>query len=314
MLNNRFKPYFFILLLTNGLFSSSLFSQNYVLNGILEKDGQETNLKDSIVRKESLLIKDKRVYIQVTLDQGARNIADHKRFKEMLYLLSKEVVYDEASKCIFYYPGNTEIEIGRVKSFLGLMPYVALSEGVIIVSSPTDAKLSISLNKELQKIPKSILNSEESMEITLSKKCGQCHILDYLFSHKKWSEEDVIHAFNRLQMEREERFTEDEQKIIELFKKYQKGEVDKEKLSEFKTLRDIGKKDVANFTESIYMNNCIPCHNPSKITDISSLYSKRRCKSIVDRIKEKEPSLFLQKDMDSLANYLWEIKLRPYDN
>jgi hypothetical protein len=31
-------------------------------------------------------------------------------------------------------------------------------------------------------------------------------------------------------------------------------------------------------------------------------------------MKEKEPSLFLKKDMDSLAAYLWEVKLRPYEN
>jgi hypothetical protein len=48
--------------------------------------------------------------------------------------------------------------------------------------------------------------------------------------------------------------------------------------------------------------------------NISLLYSKRRCKNIVDRMKEKEPSLFLNKDMDELAGYLWEIKLRPYEN
>ena len=159
-----------------------------------------------------------------------------------------------------------------------------------------------------------MIHSEEGMEITLSKKCGQCHILEYIFSHKKWVEEDILHAFNRMQMEKEERFTEDEQKVIDLFKKYQKGEIDKGKLAEFKSLKQIGEKDVANITENVYMNNCVPCHNPSKITDVSFLYSKRRCKSIVDRMKEKEPSLFLQKDMDRLASYLWEIKLRPCEN
>ena len=106
----------------------------------------------------------------------------------------------------------------------------------------------------------------------------------------------------------------DEQKIIDLFKKYQIGEIDKGKLAEFKSLKQIGEKDVANIAENVYMNNCVPCHNPSKITDVSLLYSKRRCKSIVDRMKEKEPSLFLQKDMDRLAGYLWEIKLRPCEN
>lgn len=297
-----------------GLLPFSVFSQNYVINGISEKKEQEITLKDSIIRRESLIIKDKRVYIRLVLDEGARNITNHKRYKETLYLLPKEVIYDETSRRIFYYTDNTEIEIGREKSFFGFMPYIALADGVTIISSPTDAKLLVSGGKDEQGILKSVLHSEESMEATLKKKCGQCHILEYIFSHKNWVEEDILHAFNRIQMEKEERFTEDEQKIIDLFKKYQKGEIDRGKLAEFKSLKEISKKDVADFTENVYTNNCVPCHNPSKISDISILYSRRRCKSIVDRMKEKEPSLFLQKDMDSLASYLWEIKLRPYEN
>ncbi|GAN34429.1 MAG: hypothetical protein DYG83_06130 [Candidatus Brocadia sp. AMX2] len=313
------KLYFYLVvivapLLIPGLLPFPVFSQNYVVNGISEKNNQEIAVKDSIVRKESLIIKDKRVYIRLVLDEGARNIANHKRYKERLYVLPKEVVYDEISRRIFYYRDNTEIEIGREKSFFGLMPYIALAEGITIISSPTDAKLLISANKDDKGILKSVIHSEENMEATLSKKCGQCHILEYIFSHKNWVEEDILHVFNRMQMEKEERFTQDEQEIIDLFKKYQKGEIDKGKLAEFESLKEISKKDVADFTEGVYMNNCVPCHNPLKISDVSLLYSKRRCKSVVDRMKEKEPSLFLQKDMDSLAGYLWEIKLRPCEN
>lgn len=313
---SNYKPYFcfIIMFFMNMLLSLSTFSQNYIINGILEKKRLETDIKDSIVRTESLIIKDKRVFIQLVLDEGARNITNHKRYKEISYLLPQEVVYDEVSKRIFYYKDNTEIEVARVKSFLGFMPYIALTDGVKIISSPTDAKLIISSNRDQQGIPKSVIHSEEGMEATLSKKCTQCHILEYIFSHKNWVEEDILHAFNRLQMEKEERFTVDEQKIIDLFKKYQKGEIDKGKIAEFKSLKQLGEKDVANIAENVYMNNCVPCHNPSKITDVSSLYSKRRCKSIVDRMKEKEPSLFLQTDMDRLAGYLWEIKLRPSEN
>ncbi|OHB40740.1 MAG: hypothetical protein A2099_00390 [Planctomycetes bacterium GWF2_39_10] len=314
MFSCRFHIYLLLACLVNGLLHFSVFSQNYVVNGILENSSIEKGIKDSIVRRESLIVKDARVYIQLVLDEGARNITNHNRYRELSYVLPKEVVYDEASKSIFYYRDNEETEIGKVKNFLGFMPYIALVEGVRIVSSPTDAKLLIALNRDNQGIPKSVIHSEENMEVTLSKKCGQCHILEYIFSHKKWVEEDILHAFNRMQMEKEERFTEDEQKIIDLFKKYQKGEIDKGKLAEFKSLKQIGEKDVVNFTEGVYMNSCVPCHNPSKITDVSRLYSKRRCKSIVNRLKEKEPSLFLQTDMDSLASYLWEIKLKPCEN
>ncbi len=312
--NNKFYPLIFTtLFFINGLVPFSLFAQDYVINGILENKNHEI-VKDSIVRRESLIVKDKRVYIQLVLDEGARSITDHKRHKEISYLLPKEVVYDEVSKRIFYYTDNREIEIGKVKSFFGFMPYIALSKGITIISSPTDAKLIVSFDRSNQGILASVVHSEEGMEVTLNKKCGQCHILEYIFSHKNWVEEDIIHAFNRLQMEKEERFTEDEQKVIALFKKYQRGEIDKGKLEEFESLKHIGENDIVNFTEGVYMNNCVPCHNPSKMTNVSQLYSKRRCKSIVDRMKEKEPSLFLQKDVDSLASYLWEIKLRPYEN
>ena len=314
MFSCRFHIYLLLACLVNGLLHFSVFSQNYVVNGILENSSIEKGIKDSIVRRESLIVKDARVYIQLVLDEGARNITNHNRYRELSYVLPKEVVYDEASKSIFYYRDKEEAEIGKVKDFLGFMPYIVLVEGVRIVSSPADAKLLISLNRDNQGVPKSVIHSEENMEATLSKKCGQCHILEYIFSHKKWVEEDILHAFNRMQMEKEERFTEDEQKIIDLFKKYQKGEIDKGKLAEFKSLKQIGEKDVVSFTEGVYMNSCVPCHNPSKITDVSLLYSKRRCKSIVNRLKEKEPSLFLQTDMDSLASYLWEIKLKPCEN
>ncbi|MDI6761017.1 MAG: hypothetical protein QMD05_09330 [Candidatus Brocadiaceae bacterium] len=276
--------------------------------------GQGTAIKDSVIRKESLAIKDRRVYIQLLIDQGSRKISERERYKNLLFLLPEEVVYDDVSNRIFCYKGNTEIEIGRRKSFLGFMPYIALADGVRILSSPTDAKLLVSLNKDNQWIPDTIIHSEAGMEETLGKKCGQCHVLEYIFAHKNWSEEDVLHAFNRMQMEKEESFTEDEQRIINLFKEYQRGTVDKEKLTEFKTLRQIGRKDVIDVTEGVYMNNCVPCHSPSKMTDIMSLYSKQRCKSIIDRMKEKEPALFLRTDTDRLASFLWETRLRPSKN
>ncbi len=310
--------YFFniaaIILINSSLFTPSLFAQNYIVNGILENRGQTSEIKGCIVRKEALITKDKRVYIQLIIDQGAKNIAERKRYKEISYILPKEVVYDDTCNRIFYYKDDTEIEVGRIKSFLGLMPYIALADGVKIVSSPADAKLLISVEKNTPGIPKPAVCSEENMDSTLRKKCGQCHVLEYIYSHKNWNEEDILHAFNRLQMGKEEQFTDDEQRIIDLFKKYQKGEIDKGKLAEFSKLRQIGESDVSSIAENVFMNNCVPCHNPLKMEDVSLLYSKRRCKSIVDRIKEKEPSLFLQKDMDKLAGYLWEIKLKPYEN
>ncbi|HHT9120440.1 MAG TPA: hypothetical protein ACFYD3_07850 [Candidatus Hypogeohydataceae bacterium YC41] len=300
----------------NGLLSFPLFSQSFIINGTLEKQGQgqDTEVKDSVVRRESLVIKDNRVYIELLIDEGARNIMSRERFKYLSFLLPEEVVYDDTKNRIVYYRENTEIEIGRKKSFLGFMPYLALADGVKILSSPKDAKLLVSLNIDNRDVPSTIIHSKEGMEKILARKCGQCHILEYIFSHKNWSEEDMLHAFNRMQMEKEEKFTEDEQKVIDLFKEYQKGVIDKGKLADFKLLRQIAQKDAVNVTENIYMNNCVPCHSPSNIAEITALYSKRRCKSIVDRMKEKEPTLFLQTDMDKVASFMWKTRLKPSKN
>ena len=305
-----------IAFLINGLLSSSIFSQTHAINGTLEKREQGTqNInKDCVVRKESLVIEDKRVYIQLLIDQGARRMVDRDRYIYLSFLLPEEVVHDDVSNRIFYRQDNNKIEIAREKSFLGFMPYIALTEGVRIISSPTDAKLLISLSGSNHGLPDAIIHSKESMEMTLSEKCGQCHLLEYIFSHKNWLEDDILHAFNRMQMEKEEKFTEEEQKAIDLFKEYQRGTIDKEKLADFKSLRLIARKDTMDVTQNVYMNNCVPCHEPSKIQDITLLYSNQRCKSIVDRMKEKEPSLFLQTDMDRLASFLWKTRLKPSKN
>ena len=120
MFNFRFQFSALMVVFINVLLSFPVFPQNYIINGILEKKGQGIEIKDSIVRRESLIIKDKRVYVQLILDEGARNITNHKRYKEITYLLPKEVTYDEVSKCIYYYTDNSEIEVGRVKSFFGI--------------------------------------------------------------------------------------------------------------------------------------------------------------------------------------------------
>ena len=119
MFNFKFQFSALMIVFINVLLSFPVFPQNYVINGIPEKKGQKIDIKDSIVRRESLIIKDKRVYIQLILDEGARNITNHKRYKEITYMLPKEVTYDDISKCIYYYHDHHEIEVGRVKKFSG---------------------------------------------------------------------------------------------------------------------------------------------------------------------------------------------------
>lgn len=295
-----------------GGLSASVFGETYIINGNPEKKGPKTRAVTSNIRNESLIIKDTRLYIRVVVDVGTRHLGDFQdgRLKETLYRLPKDLVYDEVSKRIFYYKDDSEIEIGREKSFLGFMPYIALAEGVKIMSSPTDAKLLVSLNRNDQEAPVAGIHAEEGMDETLTEKCGQCHILEYIFSHEEWLEEDILHAFNRIQMNRET-FTEDNQKIIDQFKEFQKGAIDEGHLAEFKVLKEIAETDVIDFTKGVYKSSCVPCHDTSNISDVSALYTKRRCKSVIERMKEKEPSLFLQADTDRLASYLWEIKLRP---
>lgn len=294
-----------------GLLSSTVYSKNYVINGSLQTKGKKRHIGNSNVHKETLVVGKSRVYVKIVVDVGKRYMGDiGKRQRVLLYLLPKDVVYDEVSKRIFYYKDDTEIEIGREKRFLGFMPYIALADGVKIMSSPTDAKLLVSSSTGDYGVPIPGLNSEDGMEVTLGNKCGQCHILEYIFSHEEWIEEDILHAFNRMQMEKQE-FTKEEQDIIDLFKEYQKGEVDPKHLEQFKMLREIAETDVIDFTKDVYKSNCVPCHSTSEISDVLATYSTRRCKSVIERMKEKEPSLFLNADTDRLASQLWEIKLRP---
>src|SRR3990167_8079865 len=125
MFNYRFYSCFVIAFLINGLLCPSIFSQTYAINGTLEKRGQGTqNInKDSVVRKESLVIEGGKVYIQLLIDQGARRMVDRDRYIYLYFSLPEEVVHDDVSNRIFYRQDNNKIELAREKSFLGFMPY-----------------------------------------------------------------------------------------------------------------------------------------------------------------------------------------------
>lgn len=257
--------------------------------------------------QESLIVKDDRVYIYVWYKE-THSTAILKRF-----LLPYTIGYDEQREEIFYVDeSGGKVPVGHSKKFLGLIPYIALSNGVKILSSPYEAKLYVPVEEEgvfVKRLKRGVRRKD--MDTKLSEKCSQCHVLEYIYSHKEWSEEDCLHVFNRLKREGPVRLTEDEQRLIDKFLAYQRKEIKMEDVKEFKELHAIGRKDVKDVAREVYDTTCAPCHSPDKADEIISKYSKKRCATIVSRMQEKDPSLILEADTDSLAAYLWDLKMRP---
>ena len=274
--------------------------------GILQ-DKEKTLPQDYKLVQESLIVKDGRVYIYVWYKE-THSTSILKRF-----LLPDTVKYDENREEIVYVDESGDrIPVGTAKKFLGLIPYIALSEGVKILSSPYETKLYVPVEEEgvfVKKLAKGVRRKD--MDTKLSEKCSQCHVLEYIYSHREWSEEDCLHVFNRLKLKGPIPLTEDEQRLIGKFLAYQRGEIKKEDIEKFKELHEIGRKDVTDITKQVYDTTCAPCHSPDKAEEITSKYSKKRCATIVSRMQEKDPSLILEADTDSLAAYLWDLKMRP---
>jgi hypothetical protein len=268
---------------------------------------KKSSPQDYKLVQESLIIKDGRVYIYVWYKQ-THSAAVLKRF-----LLPYTIGYDEGKEEIFYVDeGGGRIPVGHSKKFLGLIPYIALCKGVKILSSPYEAKLYVPVEEEgvfVKRLKRG--GRRKDMDTKLSEKCSQCHVLEYIYSHKEWSEEDCLHVFNRLKRKGPVPLTEDEQRLINKFLAYQRKEIKMEDVKEFKELHAIGRKDVKDVAKEVYNTTCAPCHSPDKAEEITSKYSKKRCASIVSRMQAKDPSLILEADTDSLATYLWELKMRP---
>lgn len=300
----RFVILFSIVVLFVGT-GSVAFPGAIEIPGILQDE--KASPQDYKLVQESLIVKDGKVYIYVWYKE-THSSSTLKRF-----LLPDTIRYDESLEEIFYVDeSGGRILVGHSKKFLGLIPYIALGTSVKILSSPYEAKLYIPVEEEgvfVKRLQSGVRRKD--MDTKLSEKCSQCHVLDYIYSHKEWNEEDCLHVFNRLKMKGPVPLTEDEQRLIGKFLAYQRKEIKKEDVKEFKELHEIGRKDVKDLAKQVYDTTCAPCHSPDKAEEIISKYSKKRCATIVSRMQEKDPSLILEADTDSLAAYLWDLKMRP---
>lgn len=276
------------------------------ISGILQ-DEEKTFPQDYKLVQESIIVKDGKVYIYVWYKE-THSASLLKRF-----LLPDTIRYDEHMEEIFYVDESGErITVGYSKKFLGLIPYIALSDGVKILSSPYEAKLYVPVEEEgvfVKRLKRGV--HQKDMDTKLSEKCSQCHVLEYIYSHTEWSEEDCLHVFNRLKMKGPIPLTKEEQWVIDKFLAYQRKEIKKEDVEKFKELHEIGRKDVKDIAKQVYDTTCAPCHSLDKAEEIISKYSKKRCATIVQRIQAKDPSLMLEADIDTLATYLWDLKMKP---
>jgi hypothetical protein len=280
-------------------------SQTIVINGTLQEDIRRKPAEYNLNR-ESLIIRNGRVYIYTTASGKPR------QYFILNYLLPETVKYDSGTKEIVYIKDGKRTVIGKSKKFLKIIPYIALRKNVKILSSPYDAKLIISPEQQKNKISAiTTKKSHKDMDSILKEKCSQCHVIDYILTHKEWTEDDCLHVFSRLQAKKPMQLSKKEEKVIERFKAFQRGEISGEKIKKFSKLREMGRKDVRSIAENVFQNNCAPCHNPNKMGTITRRYPKRRCATIVQRMQEKDPTLYLEASSDALAEYLWQLKIRP---
>lgn len=282
-----------------------VFAQTIIINGTLQEDIKRKPFEYNLYQ-ESLIIKNGRVYIYTTAAGMPR------QYFILHYLLPETVKYDPETKEILYVKEGKRLVIGKSKKFLNIIPYIALRENVKILSSPYDAKLIITPEHEKNKMPvETTKETHKDMDSILKEKCSQCHVINYVLAHKEWTEDDCLHVFSRLQAKKPVQLSEKEVRMIEKFKAFQRGTVSAEEVRKLNKLRDMGKMDVRSIAENVFQNNCAPCHSPNKMETITQRYPKRRCATIVQRMQEKDPTLFLEASTDALTEYLWQLKIRP---
>lgn len=276
-----------------------------VINGTLQDDIKRKPAEYNLYR-ESLIIRNERVYIYTTASGKPR------QYFIMHYLLPETVKYDPETKEIAYVKDDKRIVIGTSKKFLKIIPYIALRENVKILSSPYDAKLVITPDKKVRSSEFGVRSSNhKDMDSMLREKCSQCHVIEYILTHKEWTEDDGLHVLSRLQAKKPFQLSEKELRLIDKFKVYQRVAVSGKEVRKFSKLREMGRRDVRSIAESVFQNNCAPCHSPDKMGTITRRYPKRRCATIVQRMQEKDPALYLEASADALAEYLWQLKIRP---
>ncbi len=280
-------------------------AQAIVITGTLQEDIKRKPTEYNLHR-ESLIIKNGRVYIYTTAAGKTR------QYFIMHYLLPETVKYDPKTKEIVCIKDGKRLVIGQSKKFLGIVPYIALRKNIKILSSPYDAKLVITPDEKVRSSEFGVRSyNHKDMYSILNEKCSQCHVINYILTRKEWTEDDCLHVFSRLQAKNPIPLSEKEARMIERFKAFQRGEVSAEKVRKFGKLREMGRRDVRSIAEIVFQNNCAPCHNPKEMETITRRYPKRRCATIAQRMQEKDPTLFLEASADALAEYLWQLKIRP---
>lgn len=290
---------------TGTFFEKNVFAQAIVINGTLQEDIKRKPFEYNLYQ-ESIIIRNERVYIYTSA------VGMSRQYYMLHYLLPETVKYDPQTKEIIYINDGKRLVIGQSKKFLNIIPYIALRKDVKILSSPYEAKLVITPEHEKNKMPvETTKETHKDMDSILNEKCSQCHVINYILTHKEWTEDDCLHAFSRLQAKKPVQLSEKEVRMIEKFKAFQKGTVSAEEVRKFSKLKEMGRSDVRSMAEIVFQNNCAPCHSPNKMETLTRRYPKRRCATIVQRMQEKDPTLFLEASADALTEYLWKLKIRP---
>ncbi|ODS31412.1 MAG: putative heme protein [Candidatus Scalindua rubra] len=202
-----------------------------------------------------------------------------------------------------------KISIGIRKLVLGFFPRIVLRENVKIITSPYDARLIITREEPLMEKP----STRDKVENLLSRRCTQCHTVDYILDKpEEWTNEDWLHVLHRMQSKGPALLSKDEVEAVSKYLALQRKEIrayemkEPEQLKMLKQTYLLKETDVKLFEK----NKCVKCHTIDRILVMHRArpWSKERWTNIIKGMKEKDPEIMAEIDVEGVVNFLYELK------
>ncbi|MHC4270196.1 MAG: hypothetical protein ACYSTS_17275 [Planctomycetota bacterium] len=272
------------------------------------------------VLEENLIIKNGRIYIATRFRDSSADIGSRVYTRHYFnnFLLSGAVKLDEESGEIYYIGDEGRISIGKRKKVFGLFNRVKLKENIKIITSPYVARLVITYQ------PEQLLSSKESLmakfskrneiiEALLSRTCTQCHTIDYILEKPNtWTNEDWLHVLHRMQAKGPALLSKEEVGIMSEYLTFQRNELKgyaikkPDKLTNLKQTYLLKDTDTKLFEK----NKCVKCHTIDRVIVMHRArpWSKEKWISIIKRMKEKDPEIITEIDIEELVEFLYELK------
>lgn len=264
--------------------------------------------------EETLIIKDGRIYISARFRDSSADIGSGVYTRHYInnFLLPDTVKFDKKSGELFYAGDEGRTSIGSRKLVLGFFPRVVLRENVKIITSPYDARLIIMYPAELRRAGEEP-STRDMIENLLSQRCTQCHTVNYILEKPgDWTNENWLHVLHRMQSKGPALLSKDEAEAIAQYLAFQKKEIrakeirEPEQVKKLKQTYLLKETDVKLFEK----NKCIKCHTIDRVLVMhrSRPWSKERWTDIIKRMKEKDPEIMEEIDVEEVVDFLYELK------